>query len=144
MSTDAYGGSRPRILDLFEARVVRHDGCWLWTGAHNDQGYGQLWFGARRMVYAHRWAYERYVGPIPEGYDIDHLCKNSGCCNPAHLEAVTHRENIRRGRAATKTACNYGHDWTDPRNVYTRPNGRRYCAECSRVNQRKAYAAQTA
>jgi aspartate carbamoyltransferase regulatory subunit len=91
------------------------------------------------MVYAHRFAYEQFVGAIPEGQVIDHLCRNPGCCNPSHLEAVPHRLNIQRGRAATKTSCNYGHDWTDPKNVYYRKNGRRFCAQCSRERQLAAY-----
>lgn len=131
--------SKPRLLDLFNARVTRSDICWEWTGAHNDLGYGQLWF-AGRMVYTHRFAYEQFIGPIGEGLEIDHRCGNTGCCNPTHLEAVTHQENIRRGRAGTKTACNYGHDWTNPRNVYIRHDGRRWCAACSRERQNRAYA----
>jgi hypothetical protein len=123
---------RPRLLDLFEERVVRSDGCWLWRGAHNDCGYGQLWHGYRLMVYAHRFAYETFVGPIPDTYVIDHLCENPGCCNPGHLEAVPHQVNIKRGRSGTKTACKYGHDWADPRNVYYRRDGRRWCAACQR------------
>ena len=139
------GYQRSKRWELFEQSVYKRtpDECWTWTRAHNDQGYGQLWSGGR-MVYTHRFAYEHYVGPIPTGYDIDHLCKNTGCCNPFHLQAVTHRENIRRGRAATKTVCKYGHDWTDPRNVYVRRDGRRCCAQCSREQQRKAYAEATA
>lgn len=120
----------------FDARVIRGDGCWEWSGAHNDQGYAQLFFGYRRMIYAHRYAYERFVGEIPERYVIDHLCRNPGCCNPEHLEPVTHQENIRRGRAGTKRSCKYGHDWNDPKNVYVRKNGRRWCAECARTKAR--------
>jgi hypothetical protein len=70
--------------------------------------------------------------PIPDGFVIDHLCRNTGCCNPSHLEAVSHRVNIKRGRAGTKTACNHGHDWTNPKNVHVRRDGRRWCAACQR------------
>lgn len=52
------------------------------------------------MIYAHRLSYELFVGPIPDGYELDHLCRNRGCVNPAHLEAVTHRVNVLRGLAA--------------------------------------------
>jgi hypothetical protein len=123
---------KPRLLDLFESRVERGGGCWEWHGAHNNHGYGQLWHGYRRMVYAHRFAYEAFVGPIPDGFVIYHLCRNTGCCNPSHLEAVSHRVNIKRGRAGTKTACNHGHDWTNPKNVHVRRDGRRWCAACQR------------
>lgn len=73
--------------------VGRHH--WTWRGAVNDSGYGAIWDGTR-LVYAHRLAYELLVGPIPSGMTIDHTCANRLCVNPAHLEAVTIRENIRR------------------------------------------------
>jgi hypothetical protein len=76
-------------------------GCWLWTGQANKGGYGAFSVGSRydgnrRGVRAHRWAYEALVGPIPEGLQLDHLCRNPPCVNPAHLEPVTHAENMRR------------------------------------------------
>lgn len=133
--------TRPRLLDLFESRSTRPvEGCWSWDGATNDLGYGQLWFGEHRMVYAHRFAYEHFVGPIPDMYVIDHLCRNPNCCRPDHLEAVTHRENIKRGRAGTKMACKYGHDWHDPKNVHIRRDGRRWCAACQRERWSKKVA----
>lgn len=75
------------------------DGCWEWTGARQPDGrydYGMFWDGTR-AVRAHRFAYELLVGPIPVGLELDHLCRNPPCVNPAHLEPVTHAENIRRG-----------------------------------------------
>lgn len=71
-------------------------GCWLWQRATNNLGYGQVSVDGR-VVYAHRIAYERAHGPIPEGLVVDHICCNPSCVNPAHLEAVTNGENIRRG-----------------------------------------------
>lgn len=92
----------------------------------------------------HRWAYERFVGFIPERFDIDHLCRNPSCVNVAHLEPVTHRENSLRGESfmahyARRTACKYGHEYT-PENVMTNPrNGARRCRECNRIKCRAAH-----
>lgn len=79
-------------------------GCWNWQG-YISHGYGVYYEGdvGRR---AHRVYYERYIGPIPDGYVIDHLCRNRRCCNPAHLEPVTSRENIRRGDNTILTVDN--------------------------------------
>jgi hypothetical protein len=87
----------------FERRVVKQDdGCWTWAGAHDPTGYG-ITYGdladgrGYRKLYAHRVSHELHKGQIPPKYDIDHLCRNRGCCNPDHLEAVTRRENLMRG-----------------------------------------------
>ena len=70
-------------------------GCWEWQGALND-GYGIVGRdGTTRRV--HRVVYEALVGPIPNGMDLDHLCRNRRCCNVLHLEPVTRRENLARG-----------------------------------------------
>jgi hypothetical protein len=66
--------------------------CWQWIGACLPQGYGRVWDG-QRVEYPHRWTYAALVGPIPEGLEIDHLCRVRGCCNPTHLEPKTHRDN---------------------------------------------------
>lgn len=116
-------------LDRFNAtHKVDPNGCWIWQGAPKGNGYGQWSVGPRR-VYPHRWAYENFVGPIPDGYDIDHLCHVRMCVNPAHLEAVTHQENVRR-RVARKTHCVNGHEYT-PENTYWWTDGARYsCRFC--------------
>lgn len=77
------------------------DGCWNFTGGRNAEGYGRIALGDS-IGYAHRIAYEAFAGPIPAGHDIDHLCRNPRCCNPAHLEAVTRRENLLRGETLTR------------------------------------------
>lgn len=74
---------------------VDEKGCWRWTGRHTTLGYGQLHVGGRDYL-AHRLMYERDRGPIPSGLELDHLCRVRDCVNPAHLEAVSHAENIRR------------------------------------------------
>lgn len=89
--------------ERFWAKVDRRDGgdCWPWLGTTTSTGYGL--FGVPRedrTVGAHRYAYELVVGPIPTGLELDHLCRVRNCVNPAHLEPVTHAENLRRGREA--------------------------------------------
>ena len=112
--------------------------CWEWIGAHSTAGYGQINVGGRsgKVIYTHRFAYELLVGPIPDGYDLDHLCRNRGCCNPTHLEPVTHRENALRGTSpnamnAAKTHCHAGHPF-DESNTSYRQNGHRGCLACRR------------
>lgn len=115
-------------------------GCYLWTAAVNNGGYGIFGFkvdGKTRAVGAHRLNYEMTNGPIGKGLDIDHKCRQRSCVNPAHLEAVSHRENMRRGNAlmginARKTHCLRGHEFT-PEN--TRPHGKvnRSCKACEKI-----------
>lgn len=117
---------KPRLLDLLSP-------CVFWTGWRNDDGYGYVWDG-RRDRPAHRVAYEREVGLIPQGLELDHVCRNRACVNVAHLEVVTHAENRRRSGLA-QTACRRsGHDWSDSANVYVRRDGRRWCAACARAD----------
>lgn len=88
------------MIERFLSKVdKRADGCWHWTAALMPNGYGYFRVSTprRRMVYAHRAAYELLVGPIPDGMVIDHLCRNKSCVNPEHLEVVTQGENVRRG-----------------------------------------------
>jgi hypothetical protein len=118
------------------------DKCWEWNGTKDRLGYGHFYCtDKRRMVLAHRYAYEQRIGSIPLGMDLDHLCRNRGCVNPLHLEPVTHQENMRRGAPATKTHCNRGHEFTPENTVYNdHPKGRhRVCLSCRRENAREGW-----
>jgi len=125
--------------DRRASRVVIDDsGCWIWTGSRNPGGYGQTRDGAR-MTRVHQIAFVAAKGPVPDGLEIDHLCRVPACCNPDHLEAVTHAENIRRGsqdrkRPEPRTHCARGHELTDE-NCVRRKDGRQ-CRTCHNANRR--------
>ena len=137
-------GYDPRPLEtrLWE-RINKHSGhfyaggeCWDFCGGRSGGGYGQI---ATDKVkhYVHTLVYTMLVGPVPEGMELDHLCRRRSCCNPAHLEPVTHRENMRRGFWARKEACPHGHPYDDE-NTFVRKEGYRHCRECNRLrNARK-------
>lgn len=130
---------------LISPRLVKvqpgPDGCWLWIGYTDKDGYGRS-----GPHFVHRTAYRLHVGPIPDGMTIDHLCRVRNCCNPAHLEAVTTRENTFRGETfarhkAAQTHCVRGHVF-DEKNTGIKyppshPNGMRFCRECNNARRRK-------
>ena len=107
-----YSHSNPRarraVIDRIADRVALNDaGCLVWLGSINAYGYGQVRVGARAdgdhtVRQVHRVLYEVVVGPVPDGLDLDHLCRNRACCRPEHLEPVTRLENILRGIAARR------------------------------------------
>jgi hypothetical protein len=140
-----------RFLEKVEWSDHRYKGtrCLEWrAGTNSTSDHGRFYAGPeRRTVPAHCWAYERWVGPIPDGLQIDHLCKNQRCVNPFHLEAVTLLENLRRANApafrnAAKTHCKRGHEFT-PENTYVPPRGSRgrapgrVCRTCMNARMRK-------
>lgn len=120
-------------------------GCWNWTGTMWNNGYARI-CRPRTIPHTrgHRYAYAVSVGPIPPGLVLDHLCRNTRCVNPDHLEAVTDRENVLRGvgisaMRAKQTHCKRGHEFT-PENTGRQGNGRRkrYCKECCRALANKS------
>lgn len=131
-----------KLFRLILPRVAFSDeGCWLWTGNTNDQGYGLLLWNERSQR-AHRLMYEIMVGPIPEGLVLDHLCRVRNCVRPDHLDPVTQGENTRRGMGFVgvnfrRTVCANGHPF-DEANTYICPNGWRRCRRCRTLGMRAA------
>lgn len=90
------------VKERFFSHVNKTDTCWLWTASGNGAGYGKIYIGDKKRVYAHRYSYKLHKGDIPKGYEVDHLCKVVSCVNPEHLEAVTPHLNSVRGKGMSK------------------------------------------
>ena len=140
-------GSRPSEMQRWAAKVRlpthwKEESCWEWTGCRSPRGYGRFRWDQGRGDAAHRYAYERFLGPIPDGLVIDHLCRNPGCVNPGHLEAVTQRENVLRGvglfaQQARRTHCPRGHIYAGD-NVRVQ-GGSRVCLTCISDRKKEKY-----
>ena len=127
------------IADL-ESRYMPepNSGCWIWLGSTrkaNYEGYGIIWIDQKHL-YAHRVVYELLKGPILDGLELDHLCRNTLCVNPDHLEAVPHIINMRRGKPATKLFCAKGHPLSGDNLLNSKTRLRR-CRTCHSENMRK-------
>lgn len=141
-----FGPSPKTIWDRAAEKIrVDKDGWW-WEGTIGGDGYGKLLIGSRatkRSTFqAHRVVWTLLRGPIPEGLDLDHLCRQRNCVWPEHLEPVSRKENLRRGEGfpgvrARQTHCINGHAF-DEANTYIAPNGTRKCRKCSN-ERRKNY-----
>lgn len=136
--------SRPRTpaADRFWNLVEVTDSCWLWTGHVLRSGYAGF-YTPGKVWKAHRWSYTQMCGPIPDGLQLDHLCRVRHCVNPEHLEPVTPRENVRRGigipaQNAQKTHCKHGHP-LEGDNVILVPGGRK-CRTCRRAIDKRSKA----
>ena len=126
----------PTVDRILGRCIETGSGCWQYTAARAANGYVRTGGG-----YAHRLTYEFFVAEIPAGLEIDHLCRNRACCNPWHLEPVTHAVNVSRSLAynanATKTHCKRGHAF-DEENTYRYSRGRA-CRTCVRQRQARVY-----
>lgn len=116
--------------------------CWEWTGAKSGVGYGMLRKNQKNYT-LHRLTYIRFKGDVPQGLEIDHLCRVRHCCNPEHLEAVTRSVNNLRGEVGKhnqnvkKTHCLRGHPLFGE-NCYNHPDGSRQCRKCSKMRDEKS------
>lgn len=138
--------------ERFWRKVDKTGDCWLWTGTRNRRGrhpYGVVAYDDTQVL-VHRLAYELLIGPIPEGFVIDHLCKTTLCCNPAtHMEPVTQAENVRRGESifaqnARKTHCTHGHELAGANLRVDPKTGGRHCHACAIAASRRAQARERA
>jgi hypothetical protein len=121
------------------------DECWEWQGSRFINGYGRLYVNGVAF-YAHRLAHEHFVGPIPNGLVIDHLCRNKLCVNPTHLETVTSGENTIRGMHPNMVThrekrCRRGHEIVGYNALLNATNGRKQCRRCRDDAQRRRRAA---
>jgi hypothetical protein len=137
------------VENRFWSKIDRAGSCWVWTGTLHKCGYGVL-VVTRKAVLAHVFAFRMLIGAVPPGLQIDHLCRNRRCVNPAHMEAVTQAENIRRGIGpsaifARATHCIAGHEFIQA-NTYrvktARGNNARRCRACHARRSREAQQRQ--
>ena len=139
-------------FDFYTTKPDGEEGCWLWTGSLIGGGYGQIALGNHTLGYVHVAAYKRFVGDIPDGYDVDHVCHNEEldcaggdgcrhrrCWNPSHLEAVPRSVNAGRGAKsfARSGTCSKGHDVTQPGVMVSNGAGKRVCGLCRSNRRRK-------
>jgi hypothetical protein len=136
-------GSVTILQRLLGRMVHRVDECWIYPGYCNKvTGYGNATYEGRRIE-AHRATYEMLIGPVPGGLELDHLCRVRACCNPLHVEPVTHRVNLLRGESpsahqAKQTHCLHGHELAGD-NLWRDKRGRRYCIACRNHRSREYY-----
>jgi len=138
----------PTVAEKILARSIPepNTGCWLWDGALTGSGYGTITIDGR-TIGAHRASFGAFRGEIPDGLQLDHICRVTSCVNPAHLEPVTNRENQVRGvgfvaRNARATHCPRGHEYTEANT--RRHRGRRFCRACHREECREYHSANRA
>ena len=131
------------ILVRFWDKVDKdgENSCWLWKASCTTLGYGRFSYNGIKC-YAHRFIYEATIGKVPDGYELDHLCRNPRCVNPSHLEPVRHRVNCQRGLTGyktgllnkSKTHCPMGHPYDEENTIYDKKN-QRTCRICRRISK---------
>ena len=131
---------QPKDLIRFFSKVKLNGTCWEWKYSLDTSGYGLFGYN-KRLYKSHRFSFELFKGEIPQGYEIDHLCRNRICVNPEHLDAVTHHDNVKRGMTGKlnnwegkKTHCPKGHPLTIENIYHDRwiKYGKRTCVKCHR------------
>lgn len=134
MAKKRFPEGTPLETHLKENVAIDGKGCWVWQGSVIPSGYGQMSWGGR-IQYVHRLSYECFKGKVPDGLQLDHLCRNRACLNPEHLEPVTARINVLRGEGITaqnakKTHCPEGHEYA-PDNLVSLRRRERSCKLCA-------------
>lgn len=150
MPKGVYKHHRSDPIERFSTKYkVDSKGCWVWQEGKIRTGYGIFWDGEKRIL-AYRWTYLTFIGNIPTGLELDHLCRNRACCNPKHLEPVTRSENGRRGltghhrwaEAILITHCPNGHEYNSTNTIVrdTKYGGKsRTCRKCNSLRLKKIY-----
>ena len=139
MSNPANFGDPILPARFWSKAVVSSTGCWLWTGGKTSHGYGNFRLDNKRRMVAHRVCYEAFNGLVPSGLEMDHLCRVRCCVNPKHLEAVTHAENVRRGRSPFILANQSGICVKGIHKLEANPCGGQICRECERARSLARY-----
>ena len=143
-------GKHGPLAERVAAKYHKHigkDACWEWEGFKDGKGYGRIW-NPGGSQYAHVVVYELKVGPVPSGHEVDHVCNNTSCVRPKHLEAVTGAENTRRrderlGNPASRiTHCINGHERNEI-HTYINKRGHTVCRTCARERYLKTVAERT-